>query len=110
MHELGKRRIARRGLGGPDQRDRLGQVSDEVVGQCEKFFVHPFGRQPAKQRWRDHAQIQIAGERPQGQAPFRVGTVAEMGDEMADFAVALGREGKRFEQPGKVLHASASSS
>ena len=96
-------RVAARALG-PDQRHRLGQVPNKVVGQRKQRLVHPVRRKAAQKRGRDMAQLQLSGQGGQGIAAFRIGA---RGDEIAqqgDLAVAGGGKGQAFQKIGKGFH------
>ena len=110
VDEFGERRIGGVLCLGPDERDGLGQVADEIVGAREELRVHALVHQPAEQRRRDVAQVEVSGQRAERQPALRVGARAEVLHEVADLAVPLGREGEGLEEAGEVLHPSGSSS
>jgi hypothetical protein len=107
VHHLAQGRVVGRGVGadGPDQRDRLGEVADIVVGQREELGVGPLGDQGAQHGRLDPRQVEVAGDRGKRPAPVGVGHRSEVVAQEPELAETLGRRDQALEEGGEATHA-----
>ena len=88
----------------PDQRDRLGEVADIVVGVGEQHLVDAFGDQRAQHRRLDAGDVEVAGERRQRIAAVGVRRGAEIVGHQPQLGVPLGRQHEPVEEGGEGAH------
>ena len=107
--DLGERRLMvgdiRRRLR-PDQRHRLRQVADIVVGIAEQHRVHALHHQRAQHRRLDRRDGQVAGDGSQRQAAIRILDAAEIIGQQRQLAVARRRQHEAVEEFGEAVHES----
>jgi hypothetical protein len=88
----------------PHQRDRLGKITDIVVGQFEQDRVDTLGDQRADQVGLCMLKSQRAGECREGEATLRVGRAAKIVGHQPQLVVAAGLVGEAIEQFGEAIH------
>ena len=94
----------------PDQRHRLRQVADVVIGHPEQLGIGPLGHERMEHRGLGVGEHERIGQRRQRIAAFGVGRRLEIGLDQADLAVAAGLESETIEQFGESLHAASATS
>ena len=88
---------------GPDQRHRLGEVADIVVGIAEQHRVHALGDQRAQHCGLHRRDRQIAGDRRQRQPAIGILDRAEIVDQQPQLAVARRRQHEAVEELGEAV-------
>ena len=88
----------------PDQRDGLGEVADEVVGEREELGVDAGGGDVAQQRRLDRGDVEAAGQRGERPAAVGVGRGPQVVGDQPELGVARRREGEAFEEIGEAAH------
>ena len=86
---------------GPDQRHRLGEVADIVVGIAEQHRVHALGHQRAQHGRLDGGDRQVAGDGGQREPAIGVLDRAKIIDEQRQLAVARGVRTRRSRSSAK---------
>ncbi len=113
-HHLGQRRRLRvTPVGGfvagqrrwPDQRHRLGEIADIVVGELEQHRVDPLGGERADDAGLGMGEAQRRGERRERPAALGVRGRAEIVGHQAELGVAAVLVGQAVEQRGEPVHA-----
>src|SRR5690606_17987943 len=94
----------------PDQRSRLGEVADEVIGKGEQNRIRPLRDQPAHEGGLGRRESELAGDRGQSPASIGVGCRGEILAEQPDLAVTGRREDEGVEKTGERLHSPSSPS
>ena len=92
------------GLAGPDQRDRLGQVTDIVVGEGEQRLVDALPGEVADQRGLGGRKVELAGDGGQAIAAVGVGRRAKIVRHQTQLGIAGRRQDEAIEQGGESAH------
>ena len=90
--------------GGPDQRHRLGEVADKIVGPAEQLGVDTGGGEGAHLARLGLVEDELAGQRRQCPAPFRVGRSRKIFPHQPQLAIARRREEQGIEKGRKLVH------
>ena len=88
----------------PDQRDRLGQVADIIVGIAEQHLVHALHGERAQHGRLDAGDGEVAGDDGERIAAVGIGLATEIIDEQPQLAVAGRRQDKAVEEGRESLH------
>ena len=104
VDDLAERRVVGRAGRRPDQRDGLGEVADEVVGEREELGVDAGGGDVAQQRRLHRGDVEAAGQRGERPAAVGVGAGAQVVGDQPELGVARRREGEAFEEVGEAAH------
>ncbi len=95
---------------GPHQRDRLGEVTDVVIGHLEQHGIGALRRERMDHGRLGVGESQRIGQRREGIAALRIRRGGEIGCHQPDLAVAARFEGEPIEQLREVLHAASGTS
>ena len=106
-HLAERRRRPGVGIGLPDQRQRLGEVADIVVGEMEQLRPDLVLAEAAQQRGLGGGEVEPAGQRRQRPAAIGIGRLAQIGLDQPQLGVARRLVGERIEQGGEGLHQAA---
>ena len=87
----------------PDQRHRLGEVADIVVGIAEQHRVHALGDERTQHRRLHGRDRQVAGDGRQRQPAIRILDRAEIVDQQPQLAVARRRQHQAIEELGEAV-------
>ena len=99
--------IRPRRIGRPDQRHRLGQVADKVVGPAEQFRIDPRHRQRAHLARFRFGKDQFAGQGGERPAPLGIGRRRKIFLHQPQLAITRRGEQERVDQCGKAVHSSS---
>ncbi len=106
--QAGRRACA--GIGLPDQRQGLGEVTDIVVGEMKQLLADLVLAEAAQQGGFGGGEIKLARQRRQGPTAVGVGRLAQVCLDQPKLGIARRLEGEGVEQLGEGLHYDSSSS
>ncbi len=102
--------VGRRCQLGPDQRDGLGGIADEIAAEAEKLGIDPLHRHRADGSGFDRRKVGFPGQRRQRPAAIGIGRGAQIIGDQRDLGVTRAGIAQLGDQGGKGAHQASSSS